>query len=503
MYCFLVCCNQIRCLSSCQDTPQSTCLITSSTQRQLKDLSLAKTLRTGHPEGLKLFFEVCFVMAKNEGLTTGPITKKLLLFALPLLAGTLVQQLYNTVDLIFVGNVINKSASAAIGASTLLITCLIGFFGGMAVGAGVVIAQSYGERDLDKLKRAIHSTAALALAGGVCLALLGWLLAPGYLRLIRTPEEIRTSAAGYLRIYFLSLPSIIAYNFGAGMLRALGDSRSPLFAQLIGGLVNVAADWLFLHVFANGVNGVAWASLFSQTVAAVLVIRKLTLLDDTYALCLKKLRFDPVLLRKTIEIGLPAGAQALVITLSNVVVQAHINSFGEDAIAAFTAYFKVELIIYLPIMALGQAIMTFTGQNYGAGREDRIRRGTRDCLLISLIMTAVLSAVSLIFGASLFRLFNRESSVILLGQQIIAVSFPFYVLYPVHQILGDSLRGLGKTKIPMLIVLVNLCLIRTGLLFMTVPHFRSIRAVAAAYPVTWGLTAVCMCAYYLYNKKAE
>ena len=441
------------------------------------------------------------MIKRNEDLTTGPITKKLLLFALPLLLGTLVQQLYNTVDLIFVGNVINKSASAAIGASMLLITCLIGFFGGMAVGAGVVIAQSYGERDCDKLKRAIHSTAALALAGGICLALLGWLLAPGYLRLIRTPAEIQANAAAYLRIYFLSLPSIVAYNFCAGMLRALGDSRTPLFAQLIGGLVNVAADWLFLRVFANGVTGVAWASLLSQTVAAALVIQKLCRQEDSYALCLKELRFDPVLLRKTVEIGLPAGAQALVITLSNVVVQAHINSFGEDAIAAFTAYFKVELIIYLPIMALGQAIMTFSGQNCGAGQQDRIRKGTRDCLAISLGMTAILSAVSLIFGASLFRLFNREASVIALGRQIIAVTFPFYVLYPVHQILGDSLRGLGKTKVPMLIVLVNLCLIRTALLFVTVPHYRSIRAVAAAYPVTWGLTAMCMCAYYLYHIK--
>ena len=194
---------------------------------------------------------------RNEDLTTGPIIQKLLRFALPLLLGTLVQQLYSTVDLIFVGNVIDKTASAAIGASTLLITCLIGFFGGLAVGAGVVIAQSWGERDTDKLRRAIGNTAALALAGGIVLALLGWLLAPGYLRLIRTPEEIRANAEAYLRIYFLSLPSIVAYNFGAGMLRALGDSKNPLLAQLVGGLVNVAADWLLLRVLANGVVGVA------------------------------------------------------------------------------------------------------------------------------------------------------------------------------------------------------------------------------------------------------
>ena len=426
------------------------------------------------------------------------------MFALPLLLGTLVQQLYSTVDLIFVGNVIDKTASAAIGASTLLITCLIGFFGGLAVGAGVVIAQSWGERDTDKLRRAIGNTAALALAGGAVLALLGWLLAPGYLRLIRTPEEIRANAEAYLRIYFLSLPSIVAYNFGAGMLRALGDSKNPLLAQLVGGLVNVAADWLLLRVLANGVVGVAWASLFSQTVAAALVARKLCRLDNAFALRLRGIHFDPALLKKTVAIGLPAGAQALVITLSNVVVQAHINAFGADAIAAFTAYFKVELIIYLPIMliiylpimALGQAIMTFSGQNCGAGQFARIRRGTRDCLLISLGLTAILSAVSLLFGGALFRLFIKEPSVIALGRRIIAVTFPYYVLYPVHQILGDSLRGQGKTKVPMLIVLLNLCLIRSALLFWIVPHTRSIQSVAAAYPVTWGLTALGMCVYY-------
>ena len=211
----------------------------------------------------------------------------------------------------------------------------------------------------------------------------------------------------------------------------------------------------------------------------------------------------PALLKKTVAIGLPAGAQALVITLSNVVVQAHINSFGTDAIAAFAAYFKVELIIYLPIMALGQAIMTFSGQNCGAGQLARIRRGTRDCLLISLGLTAILSAVSLFFGGTLFRLFIKEPSVIALGQQIIAVTFPFYVLYPVHQILGDSLRGLGKTKTPMLIVLVNLCLIRSAFLFWIVPRTRSIESVAAAYPITWGLTALGMCTYYYREYKKE
>ena len=394
-------------------------------------------------------------------LTVGPIGKKLLLFAAPLLLGSLVQQLYNTVDLIFVGNYIGSSASAAIGASSLLITCLVGFFGGMSVGSGVVIAQLYGAKDTHGLDRAVHNTAALCLAGGVLMMALGYLLAPGYLRLIRTPESIRGSAVSYLRIYFFSFLSIITYNLSSGVIRALGDSKTPLYAQLAGGLVNVVMDYLFVRVFKNGVTGVAWASLFSQSLAALIVLWKLTKLDEAYALRPRRIAFDRAILKKVLRIGVPAGAQALVITLSNVMAQYHINSLGEDAIAAFTAYFKVELIVYLPIVALGQAMMTFAGQNYGARQLERVRRGTLQCTLISMALAAVTSGIALVFGAALFRVFNREASVIALGLRIIGVTFPFYFIYPVLQILGDSLRGLGKARGPMLIILINLCLVRT------------------------------------------
>ncbi|MBQ8974882.1 MAG: MATE family efflux transporter, partial [Oscillospiraceae bacterium] len=368
--------------------------------------------------------------ASRGDLTTGAISKKLILFALPLLVGSLVQQLYNTVDLIFVGNFIDKSASAAIGASSLLVTCLVGFFGGMSVGSGVVISHIYGARDEKQLSRAIHNTAALCLAGGLALMAAGYALAPVYLRLIRTPENIQVSAVGYLRIYFLSILSVVTYNFGSGALRALGDSKSPLYAQLIGGVMNVAMDYLFIRVFNNGVNGVAWATLISQTSAAAVVVYRLVRLDPSYALRVKKIAFHRDLLKKVISIGVPAGAQSLVITLSNVMVQYHINSFGEDAIAAFTAYFKVELIIYLPIVALGQAAMTFAGQNMGAGNWERVRKGTVRCAVISMALAAVTAAAALPLGARLFRLFNKEPAVIELGRQIIGVTFPFYFLYP-------------------------------------------------------------------------
>ena len=271
-------------------------------------------------------------------LTTGSIWKKLVLFALPLLLSSLVQQLYNTVDLIFAGNLIDSNASAAIGMSGMLITCLVGFFGGMSVGAGVLIARSYGNEDYDRLHRAIHSTVALCAIGSILLLVLGEVLTPVYLRLVHTPEGLWPMAMGYLRIYFISMPAIIFYNLCSGMLRSLGDSRSTLVAQVAGGLFNVLADWLFIAKLHCGVVGAAWATLISQTISAAYVVYRLKKLDGPYALKLRQVRLDRGVLRETLRIGVPAGVQSLVITLSNVFVQYHINRLGGSAIAAFTAY---------------------------------------------------------------------------------------------------------------------------------------------------------------------
>jgi len=440
---------------------------------------------------------------KNKGnLTEGPIVKKIVFFAIPLLLGSLVQQLYNTVDLIFVGNYIGKSASAAIGASSLLVTCLVGFFGGMSVGSGVVISQVFGSKDLQKLKRAVHTTVSLSFAGGIILMAVGYLIAPVFIRLINTPESIRDAAIGYLRIYFLSLIFVVSYNLCSGVVRALGNSKGPLYIQLIGGFTNVAMDYVFVRVFENGINGVAWATFISQGVAALLTILSLTRLDPDYSLRIKDLGFDKEILREIVRIGIPAGAQSLLITLSNVMAQYHINSLGEDAIAAFTAYFKVELIIYHPIVALGRATMTFAGQNMGAGKMDRVRKGTLYTAIISMALAAVTAMAALPLGGVLFRVFNKEASVIALGRQIIGVTFPFYFIYSILQIFGDSMRGVGKSKVPMFIVMINICIIRTALLFLIVPRVMDIRGVAVTYPITWALTSICMLIYYLnYHKK--
>ncbi|NLV21292.1 MAG: MATE family efflux transporter, partial [Syntrophomonadaceae bacterium] len=280
-----------------------------------------------------------------------------------------------------------------------------------------------------------------------------------------------------------------------------GDSKSPLIAQFIGGLVNVAMDAVFLKVFEDGVSGVAWATLISQTIAALYVVWRLTKLDDEIALKLRDIGIDKPILCDVLKMGVPAGAQSLLITLSNVMAQYQINSLDIDAIAAFTAYFKVELILYLPIVAFGQAIMTFSGQNIGAGNLKRMCIGTRECLIIACCITAVCSVMAIAFGSQLFRIFNKEPEVIALGVQIISVTFPFYFVYNFLQILGDSIRGAGKTQPPMFIVMVNICIIRTILLFILVPGNPNVRSVAVTYPITWALAGACMAVYYFLRQK--
>ena len=407
-----------------------------------------------------------------------------------MLLSSLVQQLYNTVDLIFVGRMIGTSASAAVGASTLLIACLVGFFSGMSVGSGVVIAKAFGAEDEKTLSRAIHCTVAFCAVGGLALMAAGYVLAPIALKLMRTPVHLRGAALGYLRIYFLSFPSILSYNLGSGVMRALGDSKSPLYAQFWGGLINVAADYVLIRVMDNGVNGVALASLFSQTVASLMIFRRMTKLDSAYALRMGKVAFDKDLLKEMVRIGVPTGIQSMLVTISNIVVQFHINSLGETSIAAFCAYFKAEMPIYLPQVAFGQAVMTFVGQNLGAGKIDRIKQGLRTTALLSLPITFATAALMLIFGEYVFDVFSRDPSVVAVGRSIIAVSFPFYFIYCFIEIFSGALRGLGVAKSTTLISLMNFCCLRPLLLCVLVPLWPSVRSVAMVYPITWTTTAV-------------
>lgn len=435
--------------------------------------------------------------SRRTDLTEGPITKQIILFALPLLGSSLIQQLYNTVDLLYIGQVLGKNASAAVGASSMMVTCLVGFFGGLSIGAGVIMARAFGAKDRNTARQILHTSAALALISGILVMGLGMIFAPAFIRAIGTPKEIVDMAVSYLRIYFCSAIVIVTYNMGTGVIRAMGESFIPLCFQLIGGIVNVIMDGIFLLVFRQGVEGVAWATFFSQGAAAVMtVIYLFSRIDPDLRIRVRDITIDGAILGGILRIGVPSGIQTLVIALSNVVAQYFINSLGTDAVAAFTAYFRVELPIYLPIVAIGQATTTFVSQNLGAEQPERAKTGTRTCLMIGVVLTVFTSILLLYFGETVFGWFVPDRDVIALGMRIIFTSFPFYNLYVVLQVYGDTIRGAGKATPPTAIIMLNITIIRSILLMLWVPVNPDVRTVAWTYPITWFLTALEMVLYY-------
>ncbi|GAU78846.1 MATE family efflux transporter [Fusibacter sp. 3D3] len=434
---------------------------------------------------------------RKGNMTEGVIWKEILLFALPLLGTSFIQQLYNTVDLIFVGNVLGKEATAAVGASTLFVTCLVGFFSGLSIGSGVVASQVFGGGDNKELQKVIHSAIVISLICGGLIMGIGLAFSRFFLKWVNTPYEIRPIAIQYMRVFFVSSIPLITYNMGAGIIRALGNARAPMYIQLIGGIMNVVMNALFLLVFKLGVTGVAMATLFSQSLAAILVLSYLRKQSEMFEFTFKKLRLHIEYFYKILKIGVPVGLQALVITLSNVFVQYNVNQLGIDALAAFTAYFKVELLIYLPIIAFGQAITTFSSQNIGAKVFNRVKEGTFICMLMGLGVTVVLSGVVLLWGRQLFGLINRDLAVLDLGVKIISRTVPFYWLYLIIEVLGGSIRGGAKTFPPMLIILSNICVLRTVLLYILTVNYKGIESIAVTYPITWASTALFMLGYYL------
>ncbi len=435
-------------------------------------------------------------MTNQQNLSEGPIGKSLVLFALPLLGSSLIQQLYGTLSLIFVGHILGKAASAAVGASSLLVSCMVGFFTGMSVGSGIVAARYFGAGNVSSLKNAIQTAMIISLAGGAVLSVLGYLLTPLLLTWMNTPADIFNQAGDYLRFYFFSLVSLVSYNMGAGILRSLGNSQAPMVYQLIGGLSNIATNIIFIQLLGWGLKGAAIAIFFSQTLAAFLVLWHLTKLDSAYTLSFRKIHIDTAILKKILSIGIPAGIQAMVITLSNLIVQYHINGLGVDSIAAFTAYFKVELFIYLPILAFGQAATTFTSMNIGAGKISRVRQGFKTGLFLSICTTLGLSLITLLLSAKAFALFSNDADVISIGRRLGFITFPFYFFYAILEVLGSTIRGAGKALPPMIIILLNLCLLRTALLYLVMHFYPSTAGVAAVFPVSWAGAALCLGVYY-------
>lgn len=433
-------------------------------------------------------------------LTEGPVVGKLLRFALPFLASSLIQQMYNTVDMMFVGKLLGKEAAAAVGASSQLTALILGLFTGLSAGVGVAAANAFGGGSLKRLKMVVHTAAGLTLVLGCAVLILGLVFAPTFLVWMSVPADILPIAAVYIRIYFLSLLSIVGYNMSAGLLRALGDSRSPTLYQFIGGIANLFGNTMFLYVLKWGVPGAAAATFLSQSVAAVLTIRRVCRLDERYRLRFREIRVDLPLCRNILAVGIPAAVQAMVMSLSNIIVQSRINRLGVDNIAAFTAYYKEENFVYLPIVALGQANITFSSQNIGAGRPGRAKQGTRASVLIGVAVTVFISAVMLLGHQRVFGLFTNDSEVIRIGWTIARMALPFYFLYVFLEVLSSSIRGAGKALPPMLIILANTCLLRVAVLEAVMRVHPTAAGVALVYPITWTGSSLMLFLYYQYGR---
>ncbi len=439
--------------------------------------------------------------SRTIDMTKGPIFGPLVRFMLPLIGGSIFQQLYNTVDFIFVGNCLDQTAAAAVGASATLITCTIGLFSGISVGTSVVAAQAIGAGERERAEKALHSSVTFGLLGGLLLMTLGILFAPALLRLLRTPETVIPQAVTYIRIYLISIPMLIFYNMVSGGLRSYGDSRSPFLVLVICGLLNVVLDAVFIVWIPMGVAGVAIATTITQSLSAILVAILASRKDNVLRLSARKLGIDFRVLGNVLRIGLPTGIQTVIVTFSNVMVQYYINDFGETAVAAFATYYKVENFIYLPIMAFGQASTTFAGQNTGAGQYRRILRGTVIQAVFGAAVVGVLVIIFVSFPRSIVSLLMKDQNVVTHTLMIALVSFPFYSVYPILEITGGALRGMGKALTSMIVIILNQCVLRIALLAVFSAKFHTIRSLAAVYPITWAGAALCFVVIFAFEMR--
>lgn len=440
-------------------------------------------------------------MSKNQ-ITEGVIWKQLLFFFFPILLGTLFQQLYNTADTVVVGRFVGTQALAAVGGSTgQIVNLVVNFFVGLASGATVIIARYYGARDRIKLNNALHTAIALSIVGGIVTGIAGILLTPSLLKMMNTPADVIEGSTMYLRIYFAGIIFVFVYNIGSGILRAVGDSKRPLYFLIVCCFLNIFLDILFVVYLKLGVKGAAFATVISQAVSALLVILSLTKSVDIYRLRPNKIRFYKSLLIAIITIGLPAGLQSVMYGISNIIIQTSLNSLGTETVAAHTAFAKIDAIYWMISGAFSVSIITFIGQNYGARKFDRMKKSIKVCLLMDLIASLLLTTVMLLAGPYLLRLFTSDQEVIEIGMQIIHIIAPSYALFIFIEILSSSLRGMGNVVVPMLMTCGGVCVLRILWIFIFARTHLSVTTILMSYPISWGFTAVLFIIYFMFYQK--
>jgi len=433
---------------------------------------------------------------RDIDLTEGVIWKQMLRFTLPLLAGNAFQLLYNTVDAFVVGRYVNHQALGAVGMVGAAINALIGFFIGIASGATVVISQYCGAKDNKRISDAVQTTVLLTIFASIFCTVAGVLVTPLLVRMMNTPFDMVDYANEYLTIYFSGVSGMMIYNIGSGILRAVGDSKRPLYFLIVSAVMNTALDLLFVIKFRMEVKGVAWATVIAQSVSAVLVIYVLTKTPAAYRIEWKKLRIDFDIMKRVFRIGLPSAIQTAITSVSNVFVQGYINDFESACAAGWATYAKVDPFALLPINSLAITATTFVGQNLGAQKLKRAKKGMYTALFMSFIACAVLCFPLLAFPRAIIGIFNSEEQVIYYGAVFLRMMCGFYFLCAINQIFAGALRGAGISLAPMVIMLSSFVAFRQLYLFVFSRITDSIYVVALAYPMGWILCSVLILIYY-------
>lgn len=430
-------------------------------------------------------------------MTEGPILKQLLAFAMPLLLGNLFQQLYNTVDLWVVGRYVSNAAYSAVGTVTPIINMLIGFFLGLSSGAGVVISQYYGAKKHEKVRETVHTSLVMTLILGVILTVLGILIIPAMLRLMKTDLQAVPEATTYLTIYFSGLLGLMLYNMGSGILRAVGDSNRPFYFLVISALLNIALDLYFVIGVGMGVEGVAYATILAQGISAVLILFVLSRSEDCIRLTLSELKLSFHILKQIVRIGIPSALQMAITSFSNVFVQSYINVFGLDCMSGWTSCTKIDQFLLLPTQSLALAATTFVGQNLGTGQVDRAKQGTRYALFLSWGIALGLAAFVVPSAPYLVAFFNDKPEVVTYGVTFLRLLCPCYILVCINQIYAGSLRGAGISQAPTYIMLLSFVVFRQIYLYVLTNFFvNQPLPVAAGYPLGWLVCSVLTLIYY-------
>lgn len=434
---------------------------------------------------------------KSFRMTEGMIWKQLLQFFFPILLGTFFQQLYNTADAVIVGQFVGKEALSAVGGSPAMIFQLLnGFFVGLASGATVIISQYFGAQQNQDVNSSVHTAIALSILGGAIMSLLTFFCAPWLIRVMDTPPEIIDDSIRYMQICAIGMIPSMIYNIGSGILRAMGDSRRPLYYLIASCIINIVLDLVFVIALKMAVVGVAIATVLSQVCSAVMVVVGLMRTDDVYRLEIRKIRFDSEKLVRTVRIGLPTGLQSTMYSVSTIIIQAYINRLGTDTVAAWTAFSKLDMLFWMLVGAFGITVSTFVGQNYGVQNYPRVRRGVTVCTAMAYATSAALSVIFLLVGRNLFYLFIQDEAVIDIGAKILYFLAPMYVLFVAIEMFSGALRGMGDTFVPMVLNFAGVCGFRLLWLFVAVPMNATLYMILASFPLTWVLTSAAFVLYY-------